>query len=210
MPNGRFSGSSPALIVCQGLTAITIFVTAIAAPASAQHDAPNVLFAIADDWGFPHASAYGDPVVETPSFDRIAREGALAHHAYVSSPSCTPSRGAILTGQWHWRLEGAANLWSVFPDRFETYQELLKAAGYRTGMTGKGWGAGTDRDGGPGTRREALRELRAVPCRAGRSSAVRVLARNLRSAPPVPARVGRGERHGPGRDPASRRLSRSP
>ncbi len=117
-------------------------VAAAWAPASAQHDAPNVLFAIADDWGFPHASAYGDPVVETPNFNRIAREGALVRHAYVSSPSCTPSRGAILTGQWHWRLEGAANLWSVFPDRFETYQELLKAAGYRTGMTGKGWGPG--------------------------------------------------------------------
>ena len=111
-------------------------------PAWAQHDAPNVLFAIADDWGWPHASAYGDPVVETPSFDRIASEGALAHHAYVSSPSCTPSRGAILTGQWHWRLEGAANLWSVFPDRFETFQEVLKSAGYRTGVTGKAWGPG--------------------------------------------------------------------
>ncbi len=107
-----------------------------------EEEPPNILFAIADDWGFPHASAYGDPVVETPSFDRIASEGALAHDAYVSSPSCTPSRGAILTGQWHWRLEGAANLWSVFPDRFETYQELLRAAGYRTGMTGKGWGPG--------------------------------------------------------------------
>ena len=109
---------------------------------SAQDDPPNILLAIADDWGFPHASAYGDPVVKTPHFDRIAAEGALARHAYVSSPSCTPSRGAILTGQWHWRLEAAANLWSVFPDRFETYQEVLKGAGYRTGLTGKGWGPG--------------------------------------------------------------------
>ena len=110
---------------------------AAATAAIAQEEAPNILFAIADDWGFPHASAYGDPVVKTPNFDRIASEGALVHHAYVSSPSCTPSRGAILTGQWHWRLEGAANLWSVFPDRFETYQEVLKGTGYRTGVTGK-------------------------------------------------------------------------
>src|SRR5688572_29647088 len=79
---------------------------------------PNFLFCIADDWGYPHASAYGEPVVQTPMFDRLAREGALFQHAYVSSPSCTPSRGAILTGQWHWRLEGAANLHSVFPDKF--------------------------------------------------------------------------------------------
>ena len=78
---------------------------------------PNILFAFADDWGWPHAGAYEDPVVKTPAFDRLAKEGALFHHAYVSSPSCTPSRGAVLTGQYHWRLEGAANLWSVFPDK---------------------------------------------------------------------------------------------
>lgn len=60
---------------------------------------PNILFCIADDWGWPHAGAYGnDPVVKTPSFDRIAREGVLFNNAYVSSPSCTPSRNAILTG----------------------------------------------------------------------------------------------------------------
>ncbi|MBT4223422.1 MAG: sulfatase-like hydrolase/transferase, partial [Opitutae bacterium] len=44
---------------------------------------PNILFAFADDWGWPHAGAYGDPVVKTPNFDRLAREGALFHHAYV-------------------------------------------------------------------------------------------------------------------------------
>lgn len=103
---------------------------------------PNILFAIADDWGWPHASSYGDPVVETPTFDRLAKEGALFHHAYVSSPSCTPSRGAILTGQWHWRLEGAGNLWSVFPDKYDTYPELLAKVGYATGVSSKGWGPG--------------------------------------------------------------------
>ena len=81
---------------------------------------PNILFAIADDWGWPHAGAYCDPVVKTPTFDRLAKEGILFNHAYVSSPSCTPSRGAILTGQWHWRLGGAGNLWSVFPNRLAT------------------------------------------------------------------------------------------
>ena len=103
---------------------------------------PNILFAIADDWGWPHAGAYGDPVVKTPTFDRLAKEGILFNHAYVSSPSCTPSRGAILTGQWHWRLGGAGNLWSVFPDRLATYPELLEKAGYHVGATGKAWGPG--------------------------------------------------------------------
>nr|MCH9725544.1 sulfatase [Planctomycetota bacterium] len=103
---------------------------------------PNILFAIADDWGWPHAGAYGDPVVKTPTFDRLAREGVLFQHAYVSSPSCTPSRGAILTGKYHWQLEAGANLHCIFPDKFETYPEILKAHGYRVGHTGKAWGPG--------------------------------------------------------------------
>ena len=114
----------------------------------AKNARPNILFAIADDWSWLHAGAYGDPVVKTPTFDRLAREGILFHHAYVSSPSCTPSRGAILTGQWHWRLEGAGNLWSVFPDKFVAYPEILGKAGYVTGVMGKGWAPGrTERAG---------------------------------------------------------------
>ena len=107
-----------------------LFALAGEAPAEKTDERPNILLAIADDWGWPHASAYGDPVVKTPTFDRLAREGVLFNNAYVSSPSCTPSRGAILTGQWHWRLGSAANLHSVFPDRLTTYPELLENAGY--------------------------------------------------------------------------------
>ncbi len=103
---------------------------------------PNILFAIADDWGYPHAGVYGDPVVKTPSFDRIAREGVLFPHAFASSPSCTASRGAILTGQHFWSLGSAANLWGVFPDKFTTFPEKLKQMGYITGFEGKGWGPG--------------------------------------------------------------------
>jgi len=103
---------------------------------------PNILFAIADDWSHPHAGAYGDPVVKTPAFDRLAAEGALFNHCYVSAPSCTPSRGAILTGQWHWRLETAGNLWSKFPDKFAVYPDMLKAAGYDISFCAKGWGPG--------------------------------------------------------------------
>jgi len=103
---------------------------------------PNILFAMADDWGWPHAGAYGDPVVKTPTFDRLAGEGILFRQTYVSAPSCTPSRGAILTGQWHWRLEAGANLWSIFPDKFTTYPEILQKTGYVVGFSGKGWGPG--------------------------------------------------------------------
>ena len=102
---------------------------------------PNILFAIADDWGW-HAGIYGDPVVKTPTFDRIAREGVLFNHAFISSPSCTPSRSAILTGQWHWRLEEGGNLWGTFPKKHPVYTDILEENGYFVGYTRKGWGPG--------------------------------------------------------------------
>ena len=60
---------------------------------------PNILFLLADDWAWPHAGAYGDKVVKTPTFDRVAREGVLFTNAYSASPSCTPSRASMLTGR---------------------------------------------------------------------------------------------------------------
>jgi len=109
---------------------------------SAADERPNILFCIADDWGYPYASAYGEPAIKTPTFDRLAKEGVLFTHAFTASPSCTPSRSAILTGQWHWRLESCASNHSTFLDRFTTYVELLETSGYATGVVGKNWGPG--------------------------------------------------------------------
>jgi len=103
---------------------------------------PNIIFAIADDWGWPHAGIYGDPVVQTPAFDRLAAEGILFNHAYISSPSCTPSRNAILTGQYHWRLGPGANLWSTLDPSIPVFPLLLEDAGYRIGHYRKSWGPG--------------------------------------------------------------------
>ena len=122
------------------------FVLALAAPHAAPVAAearPNIVLVIADDWSYPHAGVYGDRVVQTPNFDRVAREGVLFTRSYCVSPSCTPSRGALLTGQAVHRLENGGNLWSVLPQKFATYPELLEAAGYAVGLTGKGWGPGT-------------------------------------------------------------------
>lgn len=104
---------------------------------------PNFLFAISDDQSFAHTGAAGDPVVRTPTFDRIAAEGVHFSHAFCHSPSCTPSRGAILTGQECYRLEEGVNLWSSLPAKFQTYPDLLEAAGYHVGYTRKGWGPGS-------------------------------------------------------------------
>ncbi|HOA51707.1 MAG TPA: sulfatase [Thermogutta sp.] len=103
---------------------------------------PNILFAIADDWGWPHAGAYGDPVVQTPTFDRIAREGVLFTRAHVIAPTCTASRGGILTGQAAHRLEEGANLHSRLPAKFRCYPDILEEAGYAIGIMRKAWGPG--------------------------------------------------------------------
>jgi N-sulfoglucosamine sulfohydrolase len=109
---------------------------------------PNILFCIADDWSWPHASLAGDSVVKTPAFDRVAREGVLFQNAFVTAPSCTPSRGSIVTGQWHWRLEEGGNLWSTLPAKFTVYPDVLEKAGYHVGFTRKGWGPGQHQPGG--------------------------------------------------------------
>jgi arylsulfatase A-like enzyme len=103
---------------------------------------PNILFVIADDWSWPHAGIYGDRVVKTPHFDKLARQGIVFHNAHCVSPSCTPSRGAILTGQWIHRLQEGGNLHGILPGRYAVYPDLLEAVGYFIGLTGKGWGPG--------------------------------------------------------------------
>jgi N-sulfoglucosamine sulfohydrolase len=109
---------------------------------------PNVVVAIADDWSFPHASVYGDRTVSTPNFDRLAREGVRFTLAFAAAPSCTPSRSALLTGQAVHRLEEGGNLHGFLPKSYPVYPDLLEAAGYMVGYTGKGWGPGRFEPGG--------------------------------------------------------------
>ena len=109
---------------------------------------PNILLAIADDWSWPHAGAYGDPTVKTPAFDRIAREGVLFTRAFAAAPSCTPSRAALLTGRYPHQLEEGGVLHGFLPAKFPVYTDLLERAGYYVGYTRKGWGPGRFEPGG--------------------------------------------------------------
>ncbi len=109
---------------------------------SKEQKSPNILFLIADDWSFPHAGVYGDQVVRTPTFDRLAAEGALFTHAFTASPSCSPSRASILTGRYPHENESGGNLWPEWPAQYPTYVSLLEKSGYFTGSTRKGWGPG--------------------------------------------------------------------
>ena len=109
---------------------------------------PNILFCISDDQSYAHAGANGDAVVQTPAFDRVAREGIRFTLAFCDAPTCGPSRSAILTGQAIWRLEEAGNIHSTLPNKFVTYTEVLQKAGYAIGFTGKGWSPGRLAAGG--------------------------------------------------------------
>lgn len=119
-----------------------------AVPLAAQRKRPNILFCIADDWGWPHAGAYGADWVETPAFDRIAREGVLFANTFTSNPKCSPCRASILTGRNTWQLDEATNHFGLFPKRWAVYPEVLEDAGYHVGYTGKGWGPGDYKSGG--------------------------------------------------------------
>jgi N-sulfoglucosamine sulfohydrolase len=111
---------------------------ALAAPTTR----PNILFAIADDWSWPFASIYGTKGLQTPAFDRIAREGCLFTNAFCAAPQCSPNRAAILTGKNIWQLEEAGTHGSLFPTKFRVYPDILEEAGYHVGFTSKGWGPG--------------------------------------------------------------------
>jgi arylsulfatase A-like enzyme len=129
---------SGARVILTGL--ITLLASRSLAAASVS-PAPNILFAIADDWG-RHAGAYGTKWVKTPNFDRVAREGILFTQAYTPNAKCAPSRACILTGRNSWQLEDAANHLCYFPPKFKGWGEALAENGWVVGHTTKGWGPG--------------------------------------------------------------------
>lgn len=110
--------------------------------AAAQGRRPNILFCLADDWGWQSARAVDELGLKLPTFDRVARDGVFFENAFVAAPSCTASRGAILTGRPPWQLEEGANLASLLPSKFGVYPDLLERAGYHVGFSGKGWAPG--------------------------------------------------------------------
>jgi len=125
--------------------ALATFALLLANLATAADAPPNILFAIADDWG-AHASAYGTAWVKTPAFDRIATEGLLFKNAYTPVAKCAPSRAIVLTGRYAWQLEEAGNHMAMFPPKFKSWPEVLADKGWHMGITGKGWGPGIAND----------------------------------------------------------------
>jgi arylsulfatase A-like enzyme len=118
---------------------------AFPAPASAATSParPNIVLIITDDLGYGDLGCYGGTAIPTPHIDRLAARGLRFTHAYAPSSTCTPSRYALLTGEYAWRqppkktsiLDGDAPL-ALDPAR-PTLASFLRAQGYATGLVGK-------------------------------------------------------------------------
>jgi arylsulfatase A len=128
----------------RGFWFVLIAAIAVAPCASAAKPrTPNVVVLLADDLGYGDLTCYGCPDARTPNLDRMASEGAKFTDAYASAPVCSPTRVALLTGQYQQRQGNAfeAYLGGGSPGLDGTKQKtlaaLLKGVGYETVLLGK-------------------------------------------------------------------------
>ena len=104
---------------------------------------PNILFILADDLGYADLSCYGREDYATPHIDSLARDGLKLTNAYANSAVCSPTRLALITGRYQYRLAGGLdeplgrNPELGLPPGLPTLPSMLRAAGYRTTLIGK-------------------------------------------------------------------------
>ena len=134
------------------LAALLVAIAGIAACTPPAADHPNIIVIMADDMGYGDPGAYNqDSRIPTVHMDRLAREGIMFTNAHSPSAVCTPTRYALLTGQYAWRLpgleSGVTNGYSplIADTATTTIADVLRNAGYRTAAVGK-WhlGLGTE------------------------------------------------------------------
>src|SRR4051812_43480974 len=101
---------------------------------------PNIVLIMTDDLGYGDVSAYGATVLQTPNIDRLAREGLRFTDAHSSAATCTPSRYALLTGEYAWRKPGTGilpgNAALIIDPRRTTLPSMLRRAEYSTAVIG--------------------------------------------------------------------------
>ncbi len=97
---------------------------------------PNFLFIITDQHRADHLGCGGNPVVRTPNIDGIAAKGTMWDRFYVANPICMPNRASIMTGRMS-SAHGARHNGIPLSKDHTTFVELLRDAGYRTGLIGK-------------------------------------------------------------------------
>lgn len=118
------------------LTFAVVF-NAIAQPAKK----PNVIYIYADDLGYGDLSCYGATKIHTPNLDKLAKMGVRFTNGNSTSATCTPSRYALMTGQYPWRKQGTGILPGdaalIIPTNKTTLPGVFKKAGYKTAIVGK-------------------------------------------------------------------------
>ena len=162
MRPGFHRAATPAwpLLLC-GLLLCLLTALAPHAPASAQQNGkqrPNIIMLLVDDLGYGDFSCYGNQRIKTPNIDRLAAEGIRFTQFYVNAPICSPSRTALLTGQFpaRWQITSYIDNRKMNQDRgmaqfldlkAPSFARSLQKAGYATGHFGK-WHMGGGRDVG--------------------------------------------------------------
>ena len=97
---------------------------------------PNFLLIITDQHRADHLACYGNPVVKTPSIDRLAAAGTRFDRFYVATPICMPNRATLMTGRMP-SLHGARQNGIPLPLTATTFVDVMRAAGYHTALVGK-------------------------------------------------------------------------
>ncbi|RPJ56252.1 MAG: twin-arginine translocation signal domain-containing protein [Acidobacteria bacterium] len=116
-------------------------VAGLAATAQAQPPStgrPNILLILSDDHSAAHVGCYGNTDIKTPNLDRFSEEGVRLDRAYVTCPQCVPSRASIMTGRSPVRI-AMTRFSAPLPPDVKTYPEILRAAGYLTGVAGRSY-----------------------------------------------------------------------